>query len=79
MEQDYVAKVSGQLKLGGIKGWLHALQLAMNEPRGKLPSILTLDAFNSVGPDDSDVNLDFIRSTGIPRNHVPSVKLTDFF
>jgi hypothetical protein len=62
LEQDYVSKVSGQLKLGGIKGWLHALLLAMNEPRGKLPSILILDAFNSVGSDDSHVNLDFIRS-----------------
>jgi hypothetical protein len=59
---DYVSKVAAQLKLGGIKGWLHALLFAMNEPRGKLPSILILDAFNSVDPDDSDVNLDFIRS-----------------
>lgn len=60
MEQDYVSKVTGQLDSDGIAGWLHALLLAMNEPRGKPPSLLILDAFNSVGQDE--VNLEFIRS-----------------
>jgi hypothetical protein len=60
MEQDYVSKVTAQLEANEIRGWFHSLLLALNEARGKAPSLLILDAFNSVG--ENEVNLEFIRS-----------------
>jgi hypothetical protein len=58
MEEDYVMKVCGQLEIGRVKGWLHALLLGMDEAVGTFPSILILDAFNSMIPS----NLDFIKA-----------------
>ena len=59
MEQNYVSKLLGQLKIGETtQGWLHALLHALDVPRGELPSILILDDFDSA----TDMNLDFLRS-----------------
>jgi hypothetical protein len=58
MQEDFVMKLCGQLEIGDVKGWLHALLLAIDEPVGDFPSILILDAFNSM----DTTNLDFIRA-----------------
>jgi hypothetical protein len=40
-------------------GWVHALLLALDEPRGRQPSILILDGFNSLGKEG--VNEAFVK------------------
>ena len=42
-----------------VDGWIHAVLLALDEPKGHQPSILILDGFNSLGKDD--VNEAFIK------------------
>jgi hypothetical protein len=39
---------------GKDDGWVHALLLALDEPRGRQPSILILDGFNSLGKEGAN-------------------------
>ena len=57
---DYVSQLSAHLGATAVKGWVHALLLAMDEPENLEPSLLILDGFNSLGEDN--VNLNFVKT-----------------
>ena len=59
MERDYASKMTSELGVNNVNGWLHALLLALDQPKNQHPSILLLDAFNDLGEDN--LNKDFIK------------------
>ena len=59
IDEDYMSVLGEKVGATGVKGWIHALLLAMDRPHTHQPSILILDGFNSMGKDE--VNLHFIK------------------
>jgi len=59
IDEDYMSMLAEKVGATGVKGWVHALLLAMDQPLTHQPSILILDSFNSLGKDE--VNLHFIK------------------
>ena len=59
MDEDYMSMLAEKVGATGVKGWIHALLLAMDQPLTHQPSILILDGFNSMGKDQA--NLQFIK------------------
>eukprot|EP00977_Amphora_coffeiformis_P016225 scaffold4957_cov152-Amphora_coffeaeformis.AAC.5 len=57
VNQPYVETMASLVEASSVKGWFHALLLAMNEPAGSLPSLLILDDFTN---DADGKNIDFI-------------------
>jgi hypothetical protein len=60
LDKDYMSQLSAHLGATAVKGWVHALLLAMDAPENLEPSLLILDGFNSLGEDN--VNEDFIKT-----------------
>jgi hypothetical protein len=60
LDKDYMSELSAHLGATAVKGWVHALLLAMNEPGNLEPSLLIPDGFNSLGEDN--VNEGFIKT-----------------
>lgn len=48
----YYQSLGCALKATDVEGWIHALLLVLDEPKGQQPSILILDGLNSLGEDD---------------------------
>jgi hypothetical protein len=64
LDADYNSSLSEMLGAREVNGWIHALLLALDQPRGKQPGLLILDSFNSLGnatEDGSFVNVKFIK------------------
>lgn len=55
---DYMSQLGDQLGATGVHGWIHALLLALDQPKNLEPSLLILDGFNSLG--EENVNERFI-------------------
>jgi hypothetical protein len=60
LDNDCMLQLSAHLGATAVKGWVHALLLAMDEPENLEPSLLSLDGFNSLGEDN--VNEAFIKT-----------------
>jgi hypothetical protein len=58
-DDDYMSELCDCLGATEVKGWMHALLLAMDGPAARQPSLLILDGFNSLGT--NEVNLSFIQ------------------
>lgn len=59
IDEDCVSMLGEKVGATGVKGWIHALLVAMDRPLTHQPSILVLDGFISLGKDQ--VNLHFIK------------------
>lgn len=59
LDSNYYQSLSYALKATEVEGWIHALLLALDRPKEKLPSILILDGLNSLGVED--INENFIK------------------
>lgn len=70
----YVEILAGLLDASSVKGWLHVVLLALDEPRNRVPSLLILDDFDL---DDGRKNLQFIeylyKSLNSPRGRKKNI------
>lgn len=64
LDADYNASLCDILGGREVNGWIHALLLALDQPRRKQPGLLILDSFNSLGnatEDGNYMNVKFIK------------------
>ena len=68
-EIDYALKMTSELGVNDVKGWLHALLLALDQLNNLHPYFLLLDAFNDLG--EENLNKHFIKFLYTQMNPMP--------